>query len=109
MKRAFVIHLRSQDLESVGRKVGEIVPVLEGRFYPFDIGALCGIIQEVLSQFDTSKDFIVPMGSTLVNFLAGYYLGQQNTGLIKIMVHDVKTNMYREVIFAPDDLKPKEE
>lgn len=102
MKRAFVIHIRAQDTSALDRKVSEVVPVIEGSFYPFDPGEIYGKIVAALSQAVTEQDFIVPMGSTLANFLAGYYLGSQGVQRLKLMIHDVKTNTYREVVFLPE-------
>lgn len=101
MKRAFILHFRAQDTSACEIKVDETKIVVDGKFYPFDPGDLYEQISEVMSHFDTANDLLVPCGSNLVCFLAGFFLGRNDAKRLKMMIHDVKTNRYREVVFVP--------
>lgn len=102
MKRAFILHRRAQDTSEIGMKVDDTKIVIDGKFYPFDPGEIYAKIQEAMSHFDTD-DVIVPCGSNLICFLAGFFLGsQKNPKKLKLLVHDVRNNKYRDVIFIPE-------
>lgn len=104
VKRAFILHLKSQDMEGVTAKVEETKVVIQGKFNPFEPGELYKEIDKAMTSFDADQDYVVPVGSLLISFLSGFWLGQKNPKRLRLMIHDVKTNRYREVVFRPEDL-----
>jgi len=97
-KKAFVLHHSDQDLASLKPKVDEVIIVVKGRFSPFNPTDLFKKIQENVTSFDTEADYVVPVGSTVANFLAGVALGLKQPKKIKLCILDSRNNHYKEVV-----------
>jgi hypothetical protein len=104
LKRAFVLHRRAQDFDEAAAKVDEIKVVIDGKFSAFEPGEVYREIDKAMTSFDAEKDYVLPVGSLLISFLSGFWMGQKNPTRIKLMILDIKTNRYREVVFRPEDL-----
>lgn len=105
MKKGFVVHVKFQDLENVKLKVDEIVAITKGKVNPFVIDDLWKQVQKGMTSADTSRDYIVPAGNTLVNFLAGLALGMRSPKKVKLMVHDATNGHYKELVLNLEEDK----
>ena len=97
MRKIYLIHLKEQDISGVRRK-GEVRTVVEGRQNPFATSDLVRAIEKGVTDLDTSADYILPVGSSLVNFLSGLVLGLKRPRSLKLMIHDAKSGEYKEVV-----------
>ena len=98
MKRAFVVSVKNQELDNIQMKVDQVVPITEGRVNPFFLDELWKPIQKAVSSFDTAKDYIVPSGNSVANFLAGLALGLRGPKKVKLMIHDATNGLYKELV-----------
>jgi hypothetical protein len=96
--KALVIHLRSQDIERLKRKVSETKVLLEGLVNPFDVQRLFEDIQKGMTSIDTTEDYVVPMGSAVANFVAGLVVGLRKPKKVKFLIHESAVGNYKEVV-----------
>jgi hypothetical protein len=92
-----VIHRRSQDITKAKDK-GRVSIVFEGTVNSFDVQTLFGQLSKVMTSADTSKEYVLPMGSAVVNFIAGLALGMERPEQVKFLIHEAKTGTYKEVV-----------
>lgn len=90
-------HRRSQDIDRAKAK-GRVTVVFEGPVNPFDVQTLFQQLSKAMTSTDTAKDYLLPMGSAVVNFLAGLAVGMKNPEKVKFLLHEAKTGTYKEVV-----------
>ena len=99
MKSTVWITQQRQGLDyEPAREFGEILFCLDGRVHPADTHEIFRIALQVAKEWN-SEDILLPVSSTTstVFVLAlGILLFQRGVNSIKMLVHDAKTNQYRE-------------
>lgn len=97
-----VIHRRSQDISKAEEK-GRVTILFEGQVNAFDVQTLFDQASKAMTSIDTAKEHILPMGSAVVNLIAGIVIGLKNPGKVKLRIHEAKTGTYKDVVL---EVKP---
>lgn len=94
--KAFVIQIRDKDVSGAAKKA-DLVPIFEGKVRTFFPGDIFAEIQKAMSHYDPKRDYILPVGSSLANFVAGVAVGLKSPGQVKLMVY-AGNEEYKEVV-----------
>lgn len=96
-RKAYVIQLRDKDVSAAKKKVDEVISVFEGRINTFYPGELFVDVRKAMTDYDTEHDYVIPVGSTVANFIAGIAVGLKRPKRVKLLVFDLQ-GRYKEVV-----------